>query len=254
MTNETNALPLNSGRERALRNSLATTDVQVMVFDGRRVRALGAPRDALDARAQTNARDERRAFMSARTNVVVASLARARTKPSADGDERIKRAIEKREARELRSEVEAFGVRGLSKWDRKALEEKRLRALGARVKKQVKTPRNIAIGMKRKDEEREESKRVEAHAAGYRLEKKAKKATSEGERDRGLAWGSSQFKNGVVKVTRQEIFHSMRDAKVDTKAMLRGAPQRKATVSGGKKTKKKKGKAVKAGKKSKRKS
>lgn len=190
----------------------------------------------------------RKAFMSAKTSRVFdEDVARTEAKTT-DADADVDGTARYGGMSALKSEVEAFGIKGLGKWDRQALENKRLIELGARPKKGPRIPRNIGYGLKRKNDEREENKRQEAFAAGYKLEKKVKKSSS-GERDRGLAWGSSTFKNGVVKVTKQEIFNSTRDSKVDTKAMLRGAPAKKP--SGGK-PKKKKDKAVKAGRKSKR--
>ena len=228
--------------------------VQTMVFDGRRVTALGASTSSTatpkppPGAGLIDTKRARKAFMSAKTSRVFdEDVARTEAKitdadADADGTARFGGMSA------LKSEVEAFGIKGLGKWDRQALENKRLIELGARPKKGPKIPRNIGYGLKRKNDEREENKRQEAFAAGYKLEKKAKKSSS-GDRDRGLAWGSSTFKNGVVKVTKQEIFNSTRDSKVDTKAMLRGAPAKKP--SGGK-PKKKKDKAVKAGRKSKR--
>jgi len=228
--------------------------VQTMVFDGRRVTALGASTSSTatpkppPGAGLIDTKRARKAFMSAKTSRVFdEDVARTEAKTT-DADADVDGTARYGGMSALKSEVEAFGIKGLGKWDRQALENKRLIELGARPKKGPRIPRNIGYGLKRKNDEREENKRQEAFAAGYKLEKKVKKSSS-GERDRGLAWGSSTFKNGVVKVTKQEIFNSTRDSKVDTKAMLRGAPAKKP--SGGK-PKKKKDKAVKAGRKSKR--
>ena len=228
--------------------------VQTMVFDGRRVTALGASTSSTatpkppPGAGLIDTKRARKAFMSAKTSRVFdEDVARTEAKTT-DADADADGTARYGGMSALKSEVEAFGIKGLGKWDRQALENKRLIELGARPKKGPRIPRNIGYGLKRKNDEREENKRQEAFAAGYKLEKKAKKSSS-GDRDRGLAWGSSTFKNGVVKVTKQEIFNSTRDSKVDTKAMLRGAPAKKP--SGGK-PKKKKDKAVKAGRKSKR--
>ena len=225
-----------------------------MVFDGRRVTALGASTSSTatpkppPGAGLIDTKRARKAFMSAKTSRVFdEDVARTEAKTT-DADADVDGTARYGGMSALKSEVEAFGIKGLGKWDRQALENKRLIELGARPKKGPRIPRNIGYGLKRKNDEREENKRQEAFAAGYKLEKKAKKSSS-GDRDRGLAWGSSTFKNGVVKVTKQEIFNSTRDSKVDTKAMLRGAPAKKP--SGGK-PKKKKDKAVKAGRKSKR--
>ena len=77
--------------------------------------------------------------------------------------------------RALREEVRAFGVRGLNKWDRAALENKRLVELGMKPKKGPRIPPTIGIGLAKANEKRVEAARVEAFHAGYKLEKKAKK-------------------------------------------------------------------------------
>jgi hypothetical protein len=149
----------------------------------------------------------------------------------------------------LKEEVQAFGIRGLGKWDRQALENKRLVELGMKPKKAPRVPPTIGIGLARANEKRIEATRQEAFAAGYKLEKKAKKATSKEDRDRGVAWGASTFKNGVVRVSKREMVNQ--DRLVDTKALLSGGPRRGGGGGGGgkkKKSSKKKG----AGKKSRR--
>ena len=151
----------------------------------------------------------------------------------------------------LKEEVQAFGIRGLGKWDRQALENKRLVELGMKPKKAPRMPPTIGIGLAKANEKRIEATRQEAFAAGYKLEKKAKKAASKEDRDRGVAWGASTFKNGVVRVSKREMVNQ--DRLVDTKALLSGGPRRGGGGGGGgggkkKKSSKKKG----AGKKSRR--
>ncbi|ABO99301.1 predicted protein [Ostreococcus lucimarinus CCE9901] len=230
-----------------------------MVFDGRRtVSAAAAKAKARDASAASaspsgrliDTKKARKAFMSAEAGKVlnddVVRAARERDKDAEDGGEA---RFGKFSA--LREEVQAFGARGLAKWDRQALETKRLVELGMKPKKGPRIPPTIGVGLAKANEKRAETARQEAFAAGYKLEKKAAKKSSDAARDRGLAWGSSTFStsNGVMKVNKRDMVNH--DKLVDTKAMLRGEGRRPQMKSSGKKTKKK-GKAVKAGRKSKR--
>lgn len=212
-------------------------------------------RDASAASASPSGRlidtkKARKAFMSAEAGKVlnddVVRAARERDKDAEDGGEA---RFGKFSA--LREEVQAFGARGLAKWDRQALETKRLVELGMKPKKGPRIPPTIGVGLAKANEKRAETARQEAFAAGYKLEKKAAKKSSDAARDRGLAWGSSTFStsNGVMKVNKRDMVNH--DKLVDTKAMLRGEGRRPQMKSSGKKTKKK-GKAVKAGRKSKR--
>ena len=240
-------------------NGSTSDDGKTMVFDGRRTvsaaKAKAKARDASAASASPSGRlidtkKARKAFMSAEAGKVlnddVVRAARERDKDAEDGGEA---RFGKFSA--LREEVQAFGARGLAKWDRQALETKRLVELGMKPKKGPRIPPTIGVGLAKANEKRAETARQEAFAAGYKLEKKAAKKSSDAARDRGLAWGSSTFStsNGVMKVNKRDMVNH--DKLVDTKAMLRGEGRRPQMKSSGKKTKKK-GKAVKAGRKSKR--
>jgi len=115
---------------------------------------------------------------------------------------------------DMRKRVQAFGAAGLDKWSRKALEQKTRVSLGAKAEKGVRTPPSIGVGMWKKNEEREESRRAEAFEAGGKLEKKKRGLRKAdrgdtfdkgGGRDRGLAWGSGQFKGGVLTISKREL-------------------------------------------------
>ena len=227
-----------------------------MVFDGKRVTTAaaaaaraqrsGAKGDDDDATTRAvkriDAKRVRRAFMSAdagRVFVEDSAPASREGGEDADGGDGATERL-----RALREEVRAFGVRGLNKWDRAALENKRLVELGMKPKKGPRIPPTIGIGLAKANEKRVEAARVEAFHAGYKLEKKAKKASA-GDRDRGLAWGST-YSDGVMRVNKRDMVNH--DKLVDTKAMLRSGGGGRAPKASGKKMKKK----GKAGRKSKR--
>jgi len=241
--------------------SVDDVDTKTVVFDGRRTVTLAEARRTAIRNGQTtttidtnrrmiDTKRARKMFMSAKAGKVFE-----------DDVERVGRGKEDEEEEDeartarfgglnaLKEEVQAFGIRGLGKWDRQALENKRLVELGMKPKKSPRVPPTIGIGLARANEKRIEATRQEAFAAGYKLEKKAKKATSKEDRDRGVAWGASTFKNGVVRVSKREMVNQ--DRLVDTKALLSGGPRRGGGGGGGgkkKKSSKKKG----AGKKSRR--
>jgi len=245
--------------------SVDDVDTKTVVFDGRRTVTLAEAR-------RTAIRNEQTTTTTIDTNRRMIDTKRARKmfmsakagKVFEDDVERVGRGKEDEEEEDeartarfgglnaLKEEVQAFGIRGLGKWDRQALENKRLVELGMKPKKSPRVPPTIGIGLARANEKRIEATRQEAFAAGYKLEKKAKKATSKEDRDRGVAWGASTFKNGVVRVSKREMVNQ--DRLVDTKALLSGGPRRGGGGGGGggggkkKKSSKKKG----AGKKSRR--
>jgi len=238
-----------AGRARAVD---ATAGPTTMVFDGRRVTTAAAAARAAKIRARDDdatrgvrkidTKKARRAFMSAdagRVFVEDAAPASRGDGDDADGDDATAERL-----RALREEVQAFGVRGLNKWDRAALENKRLVELGMKPKKGPRIPPTIGIGLAKANEKRVEAARMEAFHAGYKLEKKAKKASA-GDRDRGLAWGST-YSDGVMRVNKRDMVNQ--DKLVDTKAMLRSGGGGRAPKASGKKMKKK----GKAGRKSKR--
>ena len=113
---------------------------------------------------------------------------------------------------DMRKQVQAFGATGLDKWSRKALEQKTRVALGAKPTTGVRPPPTVGVGMWKKNEAREEARRLEVFDAGGKLAKKKRglrKADLKGEhgesRDRGLAWGSGNFRGGILTVSKKEL-------------------------------------------------
>ena len=133
---------------------------------------------------------------------------------------------------DMRREVQRFGAQGLDKWDKKALEQRRRVELGAKADKGPRIPANIGIGLWRKNEEREERKRVEEFEMGGRLMKKKRglrkadtlegktKTAAEREKERGLAWGSGNFKGGVLTLRKKDMVKE--DKRLNTKITLGG--------------------------------
>jgi len=243
--------------------SVDDVDTKTVVFDGRRTVTLAEARRTAIRNGQTtttttidtnrrmiDTKRARKMFMSAKAGKVFEDDVERVGRGKEDEEEEDEaRAARFGGLNALKEEVQAFGIRGLGKWDRQALENKRLVELGMKPKKSPRVPPTIGIGLARANEKRIEATRQEAFAAGYKLEKKAKKATSKEDRDRGVAWGASTFKNGVVRVSKREMVNQ--DRLVDTKALLSGGPRRGGGGGGGgkkKKSSKKKG----AGKKSRR--
>lgn len=247
----------------------SSADTKTVVFDGRRTLTLAEARRAATEREQTtttataaansnpnrrmiDTKRARKMFMSAKAGKVFEDdVERVGRGKEDEPDEDEARMARFGGLNALKEEVQAFGIRGLSKWDRQTLENKRLVELGMKPKKAPRMPPTIGIGLARANEKRIEATRQEAFAAGYKLEKKVKKAASKEDRDRGVAWGASTFKNGVVRVSKREMVNQ--DRLVDTKALLSGGPRRGGGGGGGgggkkKKSSKKKG----AGKKSRR--
>ena len=139
-----------------------------MVFDGKRVTtAAAAAARAQRSRAKSDdddattrvvkridAKRARRAFMSAdagRVFVEDSAPASREGGEDADGGDAATERL-----RALREEVRAFGVRGLNKWDRAALENKRLVELGMKPKKGPRIPPTIGIGLAKANEKRVE--------------------------------------------------------------------------------------------------
>jgi hypothetical protein len=150
----------------------------------------------------------------------------------------------------MRREVRDFGIGGLNKWDRKDLENRKLREMGMKVKTGIRIPATIGVGLWKKNEQRKEDKRLELHLLGHKLEKKAKKKTATNaaetggsgtrDEDRGLAWGSSWFKNGILKLKKSDMKKQRGAMNVDTKVRLSGNSRdsKGASSGGGKKSKK----------------
>lgn len=225
--------------------------VATVVFDGWRTRDAGETAAAATtsgaeaaARRMIDAKRARKAFMSADASRVFAEDVERRNEGEGDGANAANAEAER--LRELREEVRRFGAIGLSKWDKQAMETERLRELGMKPKKAPRMAPALGLGLVKANEKREEAKRQEAFALGYKLEKKAKKG-EERPRDRGVSWGASTFSNGVLRVNKRDMVNA--DKLVDTKAMLRSGPAGRARSGGGKGGKKGK---KKVGRKSKR--
>tara|TARA_B110000977_G_scaffold64047_1_gene87173 strand:+ start:7158 stop:8243 length:1086 start_codon:yes stop_codon:yes gene_type:complete len=113
---------------------------------------------------------------------------------------------------DMRKQVAEFGASGLDKWSRKSLVQKTRVSLGAKAEKGVRTPPTIGVGMWKKNEQREEQKRMEVFDAGGKLSKKARGSrkadlgdSKDKERDRGLAWGQGNFKGGVLTINKRDL-------------------------------------------------
>ena len=145
--------------------------------------------------------------------------------------------------KQMRREVRDFGIKGLNKWDRKELEDEKLKALGMKPSKGIRIPATVGVGLWKKNEQRKEEKRLDAFRLGHKLEKKEKMTMTNSEKeqkrdkdsDRGLAWGSSWFKNGILKLKKGDV--KKNKVNVDTKVRLSGK-NRDAKGKGGKKSKK----------------
>ena len=154
-----------------------------------------------------------------------------------------KNADSKFSMKQMRREVRDFGIKGLNKWDRKELEDEKLKALGMKPSKGIRIPATVGVGLWKKNEQRKEEKRLDAFRLGHKLEKKEKMKMTNSEKeqkrdkdsDRGLAWGSSWFKNGILKLKKGDV--KKNKVNVDTKVRLSGK-NRDAKGKGGKKSKK----------------
>ena len=132
----------------------------------------------------------------------------------------------------------------MNKWDRKELEDEKLKELGMKPSKGIRIPATIGVGLWKKNEQRKEEKRLDLFRLGHKLEKKEKKKMTSSEReekrekesDRGLAWGSSWFKNGILKLKKADV--KKNKLNVDTKVRLSGKNRDAKGSKGGKKSKK----------------
>ena len=121
----------------------------------------------------------RKLFMNDRVDKVheVAVNERARPKErsagdAADGSELgVVEGLTGKSLNDMRREVQLEAAKGLNKWDRKALEAKRLQSLGAKAEKGIRTRHHRRRHVAREREAREQ-KRLEQFEAGGRLEKK----------------------------------------------------------------------------------
>ena len=144
----------------------------------------------------------------------------------------------------MRREVRDFGIKGLNKWDRKELENEKLKELGMKPSKGIRIPATIGVGLWKKNEQRNEEKRLDLFLLGHKLEKKERRKMTNSEKeekrekesDRGLAWGSSWFKNGILKLKKGDV--KKNKVNVDTKVRLSGKNRDAKGSAGGKKSKK----------------
>ena len=139
----------------------------------------------------------------------------------------------------MRREVRDFGIKGLNKWDRKELEDEKLKALGMKPSKGIRIPATVGVGLWKKNEQRKEEKRLgDAFRLGHKLEKKEKMKMTNSEKeqkrekdsDRGLAWGSSWFKNGILKLKKGDV--KKNKVNVDTKVRLSGRIEMRKVKAG----------------------
>ena len=144
----------------------------------------------------------------------------------------------------MRREVRDFGIKGLNKWDRKELENEKLKELGMKPSKGIRIPATIGVGLWKKNEQRNEEKRLDLFRLGHKLEKKERRKMTNSEKEekrekesyRGLAWGSSWFKNGILKLKKGDV--KKNKVNVDTKVRLSGKNRDAKGSAGGKKSKK----------------
>ena len=256
-------------------NSSSPSTVKVFAFDGKRV--VAGARDfggifasngkAVTTAAENNAKTKRinvkremKRFMASETKRIV------REDDEEENDDRNKKkrnkngqseederdVANKRNAnadskfgmKHMRREVRDFGIKGLNKWDRKELEDEKLKELGMKPSKGIRIPATIGVGLWKKNEQRKEEKRLDLFRLGHKLEKKEKKKMTNSEReekrekesDRGLAWGSSWFKNGILKLKKADV--KKNKLNVDTKVRLSGKNRDTKGSKGGKKSKK----------------
>ena len=256
-------------------NSSSPSAAKVFAFDGKRV--VAGARDgggifssngkAVTTAAENNTKTKRinvkremKRFMASETKRIVReddeeeNDDRNRKKRSKNGqseederDDANKRnanADSKFGMKHMRREVRDFGIKGLNKWDRKELEDEKLKELGMKPSKGIRIPATIGVGLWKKNEQRKEEKRLDLFRLGHKLEKKEKKKMTNSEReekrekesDRGLAWGSSWFKNGILKLKKADV--KKNKLNVDTKVRLSGKNRDTKGSKGGKKSKK----------------
>ena len=83
----------------------------------------------------------------------------------------------------MRREVRDFGIKGLNKWDRKELENEKLKELGMKPSKGIRIPATIGVGLWKKNEQRNEEKRLDLFRLGHKLEKKERKKMTNSEKE-----------------------------------------------------------------------
>ena len=73
---------------------------------------------------------------------------------------------------DMRKQVENFSARGLDKWSKKALEQRWRAWSSAPNQRRASIPATVGVGLWKKNEAREEKKRIEEFEMGGRLMKK----------------------------------------------------------------------------------
>ena len=203
---------------------------------------------------------EMKRFMASERNGSFERTRRTRKKTGLTGRKRRRRRISEREdaknnnnndnnedskfgMKHMRREVRDFGIKGLNKWDRKELENEKLKSWNETVERDTDSA-TIGVGLWKKNEQRNEEKRLDLFRLGHKLEKKERKKMTNSEKeekrekesDRGLAWGSSWFKNGILKLKKGDV--KKNKVNVDTKVRLSGKNRDAKGSAGGKKSKK----------------
>lgn len=231
-----------SAKGPARASAAAPSDVQVVVFGGDRpnLAASRAPTSA-SGTSPGLSRAAKRLFMSDKVSKVHevaapvdpeladkrgASGASTRTADGQPMGEVV--GLTGASLNDMRKQVENFSARGLDKWSKKALEQRRRVELGAKAEKGIRIPATIGVGLWKKNEEREEKKRIKEFEMGGRLMKKKrglrKADTLEGkpERERGLAWGSGNFKGGILTLRKSDVAASDSKAQLASRVYLSG--------------------------------
>ena len=222
--------------------------------DYERTTTAGAAPGGRNGSRRINVKREMKRFMASETKRIVgkdddddenATTTKEKKKnTSTNNNTKNAAADSKFSMKQMRREVRDFGIKGLNKWDRKELEDEKLKALGMKPSKGIRIPATVGVGLWKKNEQRKEEKRLDAFRLGHKLEKKEKMKMTNSEKeqkrekdsDRGLAWGSSWFKNGILKLKKGDV--KKNKVNVDTKVRLSGKNRDAKGSAGGKKSKK----------------
>jgi hypothetical protein len=150
--------------------------VQVVTFTGDRPNASASKNVGTASGNHLGVSRARKLFMNDRVDKVhtVATHERQNAKKerysgaySADGEELgVVEGLTGKSLNDMRRDVQLEAAAGLNKWDRKALDAKRLASLGAKAEKGIRIPATVGVGMWRANEKREEAKRLEQFEAG----------------------------------------------------------------------------------------
>ena len=248
-------------------------EVKVFAFDGKRTLSGAAAENKVNnidktllSRKRINVKREMKRFMASETKRIVREDEEDAEEDGFDGKKKKKKknGFQSEEdaksnnnnnndnnakdskfgMKHMRREVRDFGIKGLNKWDRKELENEKLKELGMKPSKGIRIPATIGVGLWKKNEQRNEEKRLDLFRLGHKLEKKERKKMTNSEKeekrekesDRGLAWGSSWFKNGILKLKKGDV--KKNKVNVDTKVRLSGKNRDAKGSAGGKKSKK----------------